>query len=78
MFKFNRITKEDIKKRNPNWSELPNHPYKILIVGGLESRKTNASFNLLHHEPDIDKFFLHAKDPYEAKHELLINIRETV
>ena len=33
--------------------------------------------NLIHHEPDIDKINLFAKDPYEAKHQLLIYKRES-
>ena len=32
---------------------------------------------LINHEPDIDKIYLYAKDPYEAKHHLLINKRES-
>ena len=32
--------------------------------------------NLINHEPDIEKKFLYAKDPYEAKYQLLINKRE--
>ena len=27
-------------------------------------------------QPDIDKIYLHAKDPYEAKYQYLINKRE--
>ena len=33
--------------------------------------------NLINNEPDIDKIFLYAKDPYEAKYQLLINKRES-
>ena len=33
MFNFDYITKDDIKKHNPNWPKIPDHPYKILIVG---------------------------------------------
>ena len=62
---------------NPNWPEIPDHPYKILIVGGSGSRKTNALLNLINNEPDIDKFYSYAKDPNEAKHQLLINKRES-
>ena len=25
---------------NPNWPYIPDHPYKILIIGGSESGKT--------------------------------------
>ena len=55
MFNFDYITKEDIKEHNPNWSEIPDHPYIIMIVGGSGSGKTNALVNLINHKPDIDK-----------------------
>ena len=34
--------------------------------------------NLIENQPDIDKIHLYAKDPYEAKYQYLINIREKV
>ena len=77
MFNFDYVTKEDIKEHNPKWLEILDHPYRILIFGGSGSRKTNALLNLISHEPVIDKFFLYAKDPYEAKYQLLINKRES-
>ena len=33
MFNFDYITKEDKKEHYPNWPELPDHPYRMLIVG---------------------------------------------
>ena len=30
-------------------------------------------FNLISHQPNIDKTYLYAKDPYEAKYQLLVN-----
>ena len=69
MITFNDITKE----HNPNWSQIPDHPYRILIIGGSGSGKTNSLFNLINQQPDIDKIYLYAKDPYEAKYQLLIN-----
>ena len=77
MFNFDYITKEDIKEHNPNWSDIPDHPYRILIVGGSASGKTHALLDLMNNEPDIDKSYLYAKDPYEAKYQLLINKRES-
>ena len=77
MFNFDHITKEDIKEHNPNWLEIPDRSYRILIVGGSGSGKTNALLNLINHEPDIDKIYSYAKDPYEAKYQLLINKRES-
>ena len=47
MFNFGYITKEDIKEHNPNWLETPDHPYRILIIEGPGSGKTNALLNLI-------------------------------
>ena len=55
MFKFDCISKEHIKKNNPNWPEIPDHPYRILIIGGPGSGKTNALLNLPNQKTDIDK-----------------------
>ena len=55
MFNFDYITKQDIKEHNPNWPKTPDHPHRILIIGGSGSGKTNALLNLINHEPDIDK-----------------------
>ena len=77
MFNFDYITKEDIKKYNPKWPEILDHPYRILMIGGSGSGQTNALLNLINHEPDIDRISLYAKDPYETKYQLLINKRES-
>ena len=31
---------------------MPDHPYRILIIGGSGSGKTNALLNLINNEPD--------------------------
>ena len=51
--------------------------YRILIIVSSGSGKTNSVFNLILHQPDIDKIYLYVKDPYEAKNKLLINKRES-
>ena len=63
MYNFDYITKEDIKKHNPEWSEISDHLYRILINEGFAWEKTNALLNLRNHEADIDKVYLYAKDP---------------
>ena len=40
------------------------------------SRKRNVLLNLINNQTDIDKIYLYAKDPYEAKYQYLINKRE--
>ena len=32
--------KENIKKHNPNWPQVSDRPYRILIIEGSESGKT--------------------------------------
>ena len=65
-------------EHNRNWPHIPHHPYKIWIIGGSGSGKTNVLLNLIESQPDIDKIYLCAKDSYEAKYQYLINIREKV
>ena len=47
------------------------------MTGGSGSGKTNASSNLINNQPDIEKIYLHAKDPFETKYQFLINKRES-
>ena len=58
MFNSDYITKEGIKEHNPNWPKIPYHPYRIIIIGGSGSGKTNVLLNLVNHEPDIDKSYM--------------------
>ena len=76
MINFDDVVKQNIKEHNPNWSQIPDHPYRILIIGGSGSGKTNSLFNLINQPQDIDKTYLYAKDPYEGKYQFLINQRE--
>ena len=48
------------------WPYIPDDPYRLLIIGGFESGKTNALSSLINNEPDIGKIHLYAKDLYEA------------
>ena len=34
MFNFDDVVKENIKEQNPNWPKIPNHSYRILMIGG--------------------------------------------
>ena len=52
MINYDYITKENIEENNPNWSQILDHAYRILIIGGLRFRKTNALFNLIKQQND--------------------------
>ena len=78
MINFDDYTNENIIEHNSKWPYIPDHPYRILIIGASGSGKTNALLNLMNNQPDIDKIYLYAKDPYEAKYQYLINKREKV
>ena len=77
MINFDDATKENIKEHNLNWPQIPDHQDVILIIGGSGSGRTNSLFNLVSHQRDMDKIFLHAKDPYEAKYQFFINKRKS-
>ena len=78
MINFDDYTNKNKIEHNLKWPYIPDHPYRILIVGGSGSGKTNALLNLINNQPDIDKIYLYAKDPYEVKYQYLINKREKV
>ena len=78
MTKFDSYVTENKTKHDKNWSHIPNHPYRILIIGGSGSGKTNLLLDLIENQQVIEKIYLYAKDPYESKYQYLINKREDV
>ena len=78
MINFDDYANENKTKHNKNWPYIPDHPYRILIIRGSGSGKTNLLLNLIENQPDIHKIYLYAKDPYEAKYQYLVNKRESV
>ena len=54
MINFDNYVSEKKSKHNPNWSHTPDKPYRILIIGGSGSGKTNVLLNLMDNQPDID------------------------
>ena len=78
MINFDDYTNENIIEHNLKWPYIPDHRCRIVIIGGSGSGKTNALLNLINSQPDIDKIYLYAKDPYEKKYQHLINKREKV
>ena len=82
MINVDDYTNENKIKHNLKWPHFSDHPYRILIIGGSRSRKTNVLLNLINNrpdnQPDIDKIYLYGKEPYEAKYQYLINKRENI
>ena len=58
MFNQDDITNKNNKRHNKKWPYIPDHPHKILIIGGSGSGKTNALLNLIKEQDYIDKLYL--------------------
>ena len=78
MINFDDYVNEHKTEHKKNWSYIPDKPYRILIIGGSGSGKTNVLLNLIENQPDIDKIYFYAKDPFEVKYQYLSNKRESV
>ena len=77
MISFDEYINKNKTSHNPNWPYIPDHPYRILIIGGLGSGRTNT-LKLIDNQPDIDKIYLYAKNPYGDKYQFLINKKESI
>ena len=55
MINFGDYTNENKTKHNLKWPYIPDHPWRILIIGGSGSGRTNALLNLINNQSDIDK-----------------------
>ena len=73
---LDNIINENNKNHNEKWPYIPDHPHRMVIIGGSGSGKTNALLNLINGQRDNDKIFLYAKDLNEDKSEYLIKNRE--
>ena len=56
MINFDNYTNEDKTKHNKNWPYIPDHPYRILIIGGSGSGKTNLLLNLIEINQTLIKY----------------------
>ena len=55
MFNIDKIKDESNKEHNEKWSFIPDHSYRILIIGGSGSGKTSTLLNLIK-EQDSETF----------------------
>ena len=55
MFNLDDFTNENNRKHNKKWPFIPDHLYRISIIGGSGSGKINALLNLIKEQDNIDK-----------------------
>ena len=63
---YDNNTRENMSQYNRKWSQIPNHPYRILIIGGLLITMIKQK-----HDDDYsitDKTYLYIEDPNETKY----------
>ena len=78
MINLDSISNKNNKKHNGKWPYIPDHPYRILIIGDSGSGKTNTLLNLINEQSDIDKIYLYPRDLDEPKYKILIKKRKDV
>ena len=69
MINLDSIKNENKKEHNEKWPYIPDHPYRILIIAGSGSGKTNELINLINEQNNIDKIYLYARDLSKPKYE---------
>ena len=62
MINLDNIINDNNNNHNEKWPYIPDHPYRILIIGGSGSGKVNKLLNLITEQKNIDKIYLYAKD----------------
>ena len=81
MFNLDNVRNENNEDHNKKWSYIPDHPYRMLIIGGSGSGKANALLNLIKEQDSdnlIDKIYSYAKGLIEPKYQFSIKKREDV
>ena len=72
MINLDSITNKSNKKHNEKWTYVPDHPYRILIIGASGSGKRNTLLNFINEQHNIEKIYLYARDLNEPKYEIFI------
>ena len=75
---LDHITNKNNREHNEKWPYILDYSYRILIIGGSGSGKTNTLLNLIKEENNIDKIYLYGKDLSESKYECLNKKRNDV
>ena len=78
MCNLDDVTNENNRDHNEKWPYIPDHPYRMLIIGSSGSGKTDVLLNLIKQQDTeslIDKIYLYAKDLSEPKYQYLFNKR---
>ena len=58
MINFDDVTNENKTEYNSKWEYIPEHLYRILIIGRFGTRKTNSLLNTINNQRDTDKIYL--------------------
>ena len=64
MINLDSITNENNKKHNEKWPYIPDHPYRVIIICGSGSGKTNTLLDLIkeqEHHDVIGKIYLYKR-----------------
>ena len=75
MINIDNYVNENKTERNEKLPYIPDHPYRIIIVGGSGLGKTNELISLINEQNDIDKIYLYVRDLSEPKYEYWIKKR---
>ena len=67
MINLDNIMNDNNNNHNEKWPYIPDHPYRMLIIGGSGSGKANTLLNLINQQKVIDKIYLYAKDLSEPR-----------
>ena len=77
MINFDDCVNGSKTKHNLKWPYIPNHQYRIRITGVQDLEKQMHCWIQNYNQPDIDKRYLYAKDPYKSKYQFLISKSES-
>ena len=75
MINIDNYVNENKTEHNEKLPYIPDHPYRIIIVGGSGSGKTNELISLINEQNDLDKIYLYVRDLSEPKYEYWIKKR---